>query len=72
MSLMFVHEAERNFEHDDLRWPLGIDPFHDEVETYISLNRQSERFRCEGIDLSLSTLADQVGVGSSPDCRCIA
>jgi len=25
------------------------------------LNRQSERYKCEGIDLSLSTLADQVG-----------
>ena len=25
------------------------------------LNRQSERYACEGIDLSLSTLADQVG-----------
>jgi transposase len=25
------------------------------------LNRQSERYRCEGIDLSVSTLADQVG-----------
>jgi transposase len=25
------------------------------------LNRQSERFRCEGVDLSLSTLADHVG-----------
>ena len=25
------------------------------------LNRQSERYRREGIDLSLSTLADQVG-----------
>lgn len=27
------------------------------------LNRQSQRFKCEGIDLSVSTLADQVGVG---------
>ncbi|MBB4398806.1 transposase [Bradyrhizobium sp. ERR14] len=28
------------------------------------LNRQSQRFRCEGIDLSVSTLADQVGAGA--------
>src|SRR4249919_2854090 len=28
------------------------------------LNRQSERYRREGIDLSVSTLADQVGAGS--------
>ena len=35
----------------------------DKFGQHIPLNRQSERFRCEGIDLSLSTLADQVGVG---------
>ncbi len=29
------------------------------------LNRQSTRFKCEGIDLSASTLADQVGLGTS-------
>ena len=28
------------------------------------LNRQSARFKCEGIDLTLSTLADQVGHGT--------
>jgi transposase len=28
------------------------------------LNRQSQRFKCEGIDLSVSTLADQVGAGA--------
>jgi hypothetical protein len=27
-------------------------------------NRQSRRFKCEGIDLSVSTLADQVGAGA--------
>lgn len=37
----------------------------DKFGRHIPLNRQSERFRCEGIDLSLSTLADQVGVGVS-------
>lgn len=35
----------------------------DKFGQHVPLNRQSERFRCEGIDLSLSTLADQVGVG---------
>lgn len=28
------------------------------------LSRQSQRFKCEGIDLSVSTLADQVGAGA--------
>jgi len=28
------------------------------------LNRQSQRFKCEGIDLSVSTLADQIGAAS--------
>jgi transposase len=28
------------------------------------LNRQSQRFKCEGIDLSVSTLADQIGAGA--------
>jgi len=28
------------------------------------LNRQRQRFKCEGIDLSVSTLADQVGAGA--------
>jgi hypothetical protein len=41
MSLMFVHEAERHFEYDDLRWPLGIDPLHDEVETYPPMMRET-------------------------------
>src|SRR5262249_9395808 len=30
---------------------------------HIPLNRQSQRFKCEGIDLCISTLADQVGAG---------
>jgi hypothetical protein len=29
------------------------------------LNRQSQRFKCEGIDLCISTLADQVGAAAS-------
>jgi hypothetical protein len=32
------------------------------------LNRQSERYRREGIDLSLSTLADQVGAPVRQPC----
>lgn len=35
----------------------------DKFAQHIPLNRQSQRFRCEGIDLGLSTLADQVGAG---------
>ncbi|WP_245455763.1 MULTISPECIES: IS66 family transposase [unclassified Mesorhizobium] len=29
------------------------------------LNRQAERYACEGVPLSLSTLADQVGAGAA-------
>ena len=36
---------------------------HDKFAQHIPLNRQSQRFKCEGIDLGLSTLADQVGAG---------
>ncbi|MFO1086513.1 MAG: IS66 family transposase [Reyranellaceae bacterium] len=35
----------------------------DKFGQHLPLNRQSERFRREGIDLSVSTLADQVGAG---------
>ena len=38
----------------------GHDPVR-EVRSAQPLNRQSERYRREGVDLSLSTLADQVG-----------
>lgn len=44
----------------------------DKFGQHIPLNRQSQRFKCEGIDLSVSTLADQVGAGSfaaMPLCR---
>jgi transposase len=34
---------------------------YDKFGQHIPLNRQAERFRAEGIDLALSTLADQVG-----------
>ena len=36
----------------------------DKFGMHIPLNRQSERFKSEGIDLPLSTLADQVGHGT--------
>lgn len=35
----------------------------DKFGQHIPLNRQSGRFKCEGIELSVSTLADQVGAG---------
>jgi transposase len=36
----------------------------DKFGMHIPLNRQSARFKCEGMDLPLSTLADQVGHGT--------
>ena len=36
----------------------------DKFGMHMPLNRQSKRFKCEGIDLSVSTLADQVGAAS--------
>lgn len=40
--------------------PLDDDPVR-EVRPHQPLNRQSEHYAGEGIDLSLSTLADQIG-----------
>jgi len=37
----------------------------DKFAQHLPLNRQSQRFKAEGIDLSVSTLADQVGAGVS-------
>jgi transposase len=37
---------------------------HDKFGQHIPLNRQSQRFKAEGIDLGVSTLADQVGAGA--------
>ncbi|MEI9426017.1 IS66 family transposase [Mesorhizobium sp. Cs1299R1N1] len=37
----------------------------DKFGMHSPLNRQSTRFKCEGIELSTSTLADQVGFGTS-------
>ena len=36
----------------------------DKFGMHVPLNRQSNRFKCEGLDLSVSTLADQVGAAS--------
>ncbi len=36
----------------------------DKFGMHIPLNRQSTRFKCEGIDMPISTLADQVGHGT--------
>jgi transposase len=36
----------------------------DKFSQHQPLNRQSQRFKCEGIDLAVSTLADQVGAGA--------
>jgi transposase len=36
----------------------------DKFGMHVPLNRQSNRFKCEGVDLSVSTLADQVGAAS--------
>jgi transposase len=36
----------------------------DKFGQHLPLNRQSQRFSCEGVDLSTSTLADQVGAGA--------
>jgi transposase len=36
----------------------------DKFGQHVPLNRQSQRFKCEDIDLSVSTLADQVGVAA--------
>lgn len=37
---------------------------YDKFGQHQPLNRQSQRFKCEGIDLSVLTLADQVGAGA--------
>lgn len=37
---------------------------HDKVGQHIPLNRQSARFKAEGIDLCTSTLADQIGAAA--------
>lgn len=53
------HATPRGFIGPKLLATILVDKF----AQHIPLNRQSQRFKCEGIDLGLSTLADQVGAG---------
>ncbi len=53
------HATPRGFIGPQLLATILFDKFGQ----HIPLNRQSQRFKCEGIDLSVSTLADQVGAG---------
>ncbi|MEH6718824.1 MAG: IS66 family transposase [Aurantimonas endophytica] len=55
------HATPRGFLGPNLLATILTDKFGQ----HLPLNRQSDRFRREGIDLSLSTLADQVGVCTS-------
>ena len=53
------HATARGFIGPKLLATIVFDKF----AQHIPLNRQSQRFKCEGIDLGVSTLADQVGAG---------
>ncbi|KAB2721488.1 IS66 family transposase, partial [Brucella intermedia] len=55
------HATPRGFIGPQLLATILFDKFG----MHTPLNRQSTRFRCEGIDLSTSTLADQIGLGTS-------
>src|SRR3546814_8293869 len=54
-----LHATPRGFIGPQLLATIVVDKF----AQHIPLNRQSQRFKCEGIDLGVSTLADQVGAG---------
>lgn len=54
------HATPRGFIGPQLLATIMFDKFG----MHMPLNRQSQRFKCEGIDLSVSTLADQVGAAS--------
>jgi transposase len=54
------HATPRGFIGPQLLTTILFDKFGQ----HIPLNRQSQRFKCEGIELSVSTLADQVGAGA--------
>ncbi len=54
------HATPRGFIGPSLLAMILVDKFNQ----HQPLNRQSTRFRCEGIDLSTQTLADQVGHGT--------
>lgn len=53
------HVTPRGFVGPNLLATILFDKFGQ----HQPLNRQSQRFKCEGVDLSVSTLADQVGAG---------
>ncbi|WP_188826607.1 IS66 family transposase, partial [Brucella endophytica] len=55
------HATPRGFIGPNLLATILFDKFG----MHTPLNRQSTRFKCEGIDLSTSTLADQVGLGTT-------
>lgn len=55
-----LHATPRGFISPQLLATILFDKFG----MHIPLNRQSARFKCERIDLPLSTLADQVGHGT--------
>ncbi len=55
------HATPRGFIGPHLLATIVFDKFG----MHSPLNRQSTRFKCEGIDLSTSTLADQVGFGTA-------
>jgi transposase len=54
------HATPRGFIGPRLLATIVVDKF----DRHLPLNRQSRRFSCEGIDLSVSTLADQVGAAA--------
>ncbi|CAH1663614.1 MULTISPECIES: IS66 family transposase [unclassified Chelatococcus] len=54
------HATPRGFIGPQLLATILFDKFG----MHIPLNRQSTRFKCEGIDMPVSTLADQVGHGT--------
>src|SRR5579864_9110717 len=54
------HATPRGFIGPQLLATIVFDKFG----MHVPLNRQSNRFKCEGIDFSVSTLADQVGAGA--------
>lgn len=54
------HATPRGFIGPQLLATITFDKFG----MHLPLNRQSTRFKCEGIDLSVSTLADQVGAAA--------
>jgi len=55
------HATARGFIGPHLLATIHFDKFG----MHSRLNRQSTRFKCEGLELSTSTLADQVGYGTA-------